>query len=83
VYIKALNAKLNPVCHLLALLGAHHIPHVGRIRVKRVIRNDYTQKQHKLILLNVIKKCGRERRCNSTHSQPWHLMDVSGQLKRP
>ena len=23
-----LNAKLNPICHLLALLGAHHILHV-------------------------------------------------------
>ena len=26
-----LNAKLNPICHLLALLGAHHILHVNRI----------------------------------------------------
>jgi hypothetical protein len=24
---------LNPICHLLALLGAHHILHVSRIRV--------------------------------------------------
>jgi len=29
-----LNAKLNPICHLLALLGAHPILHVSRIRVK-------------------------------------------------
>jgi len=29
-----LNAKLNPICHLLALFGAHHILHVSRIRVK-------------------------------------------------
>ena len=29
-----LNAKLNPICHLLALLGAHNILHVNRIRVK-------------------------------------------------
>ena len=29
-----LNTKLNPICHLLALLGAHHILHVSRIRVK-------------------------------------------------
>jgi hypothetical protein len=29
-----LNAQLNPICHLLALLGAHHILHVSRIRVK-------------------------------------------------
>ena len=31
---KGLNAELNPICHLLALLGAHHILHVSRIRVK-------------------------------------------------
>jgi hypothetical protein len=29
-----LNAELNPTCHLLALLGAHHILHISRIRVK-------------------------------------------------
>ena len=29
-----LNAELNPMCYLLALLGAHHFLHVSRIRVK-------------------------------------------------
>jgi len=29
-----LNAALNPICHLLALLRAHHILHVSRVRVK-------------------------------------------------
>ena len=33
-YINPLNAELNPICHLLALLGAHHILHISRIRVK-------------------------------------------------
>ena len=28
-----LNAELNPICHLLELLRAHHILHVSRIRV--------------------------------------------------
>ena len=28
-----LNAELNPICHLLALLGVHFL-HVGRISVK-------------------------------------------------
>ena len=28
-----LNAELNPICHLLALLGVHFL-HVSRIRVK-------------------------------------------------
>ena len=33
--INPLNFELNTICHLLALLGAHHIPHVSRIRVKQ------------------------------------------------
>ena len=32
--VHPLNAELNPICHLLALLGAHHILHISRIRVK-------------------------------------------------
>jgi hypothetical protein len=28
-----LKAELNPICHLLVLLGAHLIFHVSRIRV--------------------------------------------------
>jgi hypothetical protein len=32
--VNPLNAELNPICHLLALLGAHPILHVSRIRVK-------------------------------------------------
>jgi len=31
-----LNAKLNPICYLLALLGAYHFLHVSRIRVKNL-----------------------------------------------
>ena len=34
--INPLNAKLNPICYLLALL-AHHFLHVNRIRVKSLI----------------------------------------------
>jgi len=32
--INGLNAELNPICYLLALLGAHHFLHVSKIRVK-------------------------------------------------
>ena len=32
--VNPLNAELNPICYLLALLGAHHFLHVSRIRVK-------------------------------------------------
>jgi len=30
--INHLNAELNPICHLLALLGAHHIFHISGLR---------------------------------------------------
>ena len=33
-YFNPLNAELNHICYLLALLGAHHFLHVSRIRVK-------------------------------------------------
>jgi len=29
--VNPLNAELNPICHLLALLGAHRILHVSRV----------------------------------------------------
>jgi hypothetical protein len=32
-HLNPLNAELNPICHLLALLGVHFL-HVSRIRVK-------------------------------------------------
>jgi len=37
--INPLNAELNPIFHLLASLGAHHILHVSRIRVNKSLSN--------------------------------------------
>jgi len=34
VMFNPLKPELNPICYLLALLGAHHFLHVSRIRVK-------------------------------------------------
>ena len=31
--INPLNAELNPICHLLVLVGPQHILHVSRVRV--------------------------------------------------
>jgi hypothetical protein len=39
--INPLNAELNPISHLLPLLGAHPILHVSRIRVKRISNLSY------------------------------------------
>ena len=38
--VNPLNAELNPICHLLALLGAHHIFHVSGLRVN-IFRGKY------------------------------------------
>jgi len=35
VAFNPLNAELNPICHLLVLLGTHHIFHVSGLRVNR------------------------------------------------
>jgi hypothetical protein len=44
-----LKANLNPMCHLLALVGAHHILNVSRVRVndKKLVLS------HKCIILIV------------------------------
>jgi hypothetical protein len=54
-----LNAELNPICHLLALLVVHHILHVRRIRVKRAGRKF-------LALLSISAKVKNAWRCAST-----------------
>ena len=41
-----LNAELNPICQLLALLGANHILHVSGIRVNV---NDFHQNQPEVL----------------------------------
>ena len=37
MFITPLNDELNPISPLLALFGAHHILHVNRIRVHRLL----------------------------------------------
>jgi hypothetical protein len=37
-FINPLNAELNPICHLLALLGGATIVEVSRIRVNNIGR---------------------------------------------
>jgi len=51
VHLNPLSAELNPICHLLALLGAHHIFHVSRIRVKNILIYVYVQQDSTLYSL--------------------------------
>jgi len=48
--INPLNAELSPICYLLALLGAHHILHVSRVRVKVTARFITFLSNHSLLL---------------------------------
>ena len=48
--VKGLNAEFNPIFHLLALLGAHHILHVSRIRAN-VLNAEFNPIFHLLALL--------------------------------
>ena len=48
-----LNAELNPICYLLALLGAHHFLHVSRIRVKSLtlrLLMSYIYMEHQFLM---------------------------------
>jgi len=48
-FFNPINADLNPIRHLLALLGAHHILHVSRIRVNSKYHDLYTHVHYQLL----------------------------------
>jgi len=51
--VNPLNAELNPICYLLALLGAHHFLHVSRIRVKSLtlrLQMSYIYMEHPFLM---------------------------------
>jgi len=54
LWINPLNAELNPICHLLALLGGANIVVISRLRVKLVIETsrhyDAWSEEHKIML---------------------------------
>ena len=58
IEINPLNAELNPIHHLLAFVGARHIVHVSRIRVKHLFQNksplNFGQKRPPLQYLSYI-----------------------------
>jgi hypothetical protein len=52
--VNPLNAKLNLICQLLALLGAHPILHVSRIRVNYFNANYCTLKISFFLIFNLL-----------------------------
>jgi hypothetical protein len=55
ILFNPLNVELNRICHLLALLGAHHILHVSGMRVKHALRK--TSKAFSSVILSQILVC--------------------------
>ena len=51
--LNPLNAELNPIRHLLALVGARHIVHVSRIRVNCGNITKYSVSKTQFLLYDV------------------------------
>ena len=70
--VNPLNAGLNPICHLPALLGAHPILHVSRIRVNLVLEELQTKHSSFFHVVNfrtvwlesLLRDCGATARCD-------------------
>ena len=60
-FINPLNAALNPICHLLALLGAHHIIHVSRIKVNSTVYIFRVIKSRRMRLAGHVERMGERR----------------------
>ena len=60
-HVNPLNPELNPICYLLALLGAYHFLHVSRIRVKSLtlrLLMSYMYMEHLfLMFLDQTQRC--------------------------
>jgi hypothetical protein len=74
-FFNPLNAEFNTICHLLALLGAHRILHVSRIRVNidGIIMNNQTliAGTYKDRFLSVTDKINVKH--NNTHAQEKYI----------
>jgi len=54
-----LNAELNPICHMLSLLGAHHIFHISELRVNlQKYLTDFDEMFFPVYAINCIKLFG-------------------------
>ena len=62
MFLNPLNVELNPICHLLALFGAHHILHVSRIRVNDIYFYDSS------MVLTVIKRQNAKRKIGNLYT---------------
>ena len=77
----SLNPELNPICYLLALLGAHHFLHVSRIRVKGLTSalDEFASQRHAPVALPTGK--GPSTHCVEGSVGPRACLDWSGKSR--
>ena len=59
--VNPLNAELNATCHLLVLLGAHHILHFNRVKVKHPFTEEEMKTPVYKNMQNLSKSKGEEK----------------------
>jgi len=59
--VNPLSAELNPTCHLLVLLGAHHILHFSRVKVKHPFTEEEMKTPEYKNMQNLSKSKGKEK----------------------
>jgi hypothetical protein len=76
-----LNPKLNPICHLLALLGVHFL-HVSRIRFKSL---NHSRPSHLDRIMHgpVTKYCNGKGKGKAIPLQTWRGPEDSRRLRLP
>ena len=72
-FVNHLNAELNPICYLLALLGAHHFLHVSRIRVKYKTWITYS-------LTNLVSNFENSDTCRAHYYNAWGSGHIAFQI---
>jgi hypothetical protein len=60
MYFNHLNAKLNPICHLLALLGGATIVVVSKLRVKEAWNENWCRRKEILFLRHLCNSLRRD-----------------------
>jgi hypothetical protein len=73
VNFNPLNSKLNPICHLLALLGAHPSLHVSRIRVNTHFKKTCASVSVRTLTISkcTVRLCTKNRsNCNKDYILP-------------
>ena len=81
IEINPLNPELNPICYLLALLGAHHFLHVSKIRVKLLTLRRLMSHTYGAPILDVSNHTQRRSTVGRTPLDEWSAREAAHLLR--